>query len=58
MLEIFDEFDLELEKIDMDIVLFGADGGNSIDICGGGGDGSCSNGMDTSNAPTCFNVCG
>ena len=52
MPEIFDEFDLELEKVDMDIALFEADGGDSIAICGGGGGGPV-----LTTAPTCFNVC-
>ena len=60
MPEIFDEFDLELEKVDMDIALFEADGGDSIAICGGGGgngSGTCG-GPISSTVPTCLNVCG
>ena len=60
MPEIFDEFDLELEKVDMDIALFEADGGDSIAICGGGSGGGGGGGSDDptlTTAPTCFNVC-
>ena len=53
MPKLFDEFDLELQKIDMNITPYSDSGGDSIAVCGGGGSG----GMVPSTASTCFNVC-
>lgn len=54
MSNLFDEFDLEVQKINIDITPYETSGGDSVAVCDGGGSGD----MVPSTAPTCFNVCG
>lgn len=53
MPNLFDEFDLEMQKINMDIMPLEDSGSDSIAHCSGG-----SGGMVPSTVSTCFNVCG
>lgn len=54
MPKFFDEFDLELQKIDMDITPYSDSGGDSVAVCSGGGGGTPTT---PSHGPTCLNVC-
>lgn len=53
MPNLFDEFDLEMQKINMDIMLLGDSCSDSLAHCSSG---SGSNNT-PSNGPTCWNVC-
>ena len=54
MPNLFDEFDLELQKINMEITPYSDSSSDSIAFCGGnsGGVGA------PSRYPTCFDICG
>ena len=56
MHDLFDEFDLEVQKISMDITLYSESGGDSIAVCSGGSGGS-SGDASFSYGPTCWNIC-
>ena len=53
MPNLFDEFDLELQKVNMDITPYSDSCSDSIAACRSG---SGTGGLPTS-GPTCFNVC-
>ena len=54
MPNLFDEFDLEMQKINMDIIPLGDSGSDSIAHCSGGSGGTPTT---PSHGPTCWNVC-
>ena len=52
MHNLFDEFDLEMQKINMDIMLLGDSCSDSLAYCSSG-----STPTTPSHGPTCWNVC-
>lgn len=54
MPNLFDEFDLELRKINMEITPYSDSSSDSIAFCGG----SSGSGGAPSRYPTCFDICG
>lgn len=54
MPNLFDEFDLEVQKINMDIMPLEDSCSDSVAHCSSGSGGG---GMVPSDAPTCWNVC-
>ena len=55
MPNLFDEFDLELQKIKLDITPYSDSSSDSIAFCGGNSSSDPSSSL--SNGPSCFNVC-
>lgn len=56
MPNLFDEFDLEVQKINMDIMPLEDSCSDSVAHCSSGSGGG-GGGMVPSDAPTCWNVC-
>lgn len=52
MPNLFDEFDLELQKINMDITPYSDSASDSVVVCSSSG-----SAIGSTNAPTCFNIC-